>query len=213
MLLELLEPFSLGLEFKHWAAQLSARDYPQADIETLLAFRTWVGQLPDSQTERMAQEIARVFCLPGFSLDWFQENLRHPQPGSHQSRALVYFGLSVYQRWTCLHHLQILAWIKNPKWRRKKEFGWQLYLLLVEAGFTSMPGEFLMAPNTVRAGIIEKAIRQAYEQDYILLVALTREILFLQSYNSRAKSKQEALTPGTYPYQPFQWALPDLRGN
>lgn len=181
------EPYSLGQEFKSWARRLCPRDYPQVDAEKLLAFRTWIGCLPNAQTERLALEIARLCRMPGFNMDWFRQTLRQPEPGCHQTLMLVLFGLATYQRWTSLHHLQILSLIGKPQWRRDKVFGWQLYMLLVEAGFTKMPGEFLMASSTVRDEIIDKTIREAYERDYTLLVALTREILFLKYYNDQTQ--------------------------
>jgi hypothetical protein len=187
MLLDAIEPYTLGQEFKSWARRLCPRDYPQVDAEKLLAFRTWIGFLPNAQTERLALEIARLCRMPGFNLEWFRQTLRQPEPGCHQTLMLVMFGLATYQRWTSQHHLQILALVGTPKWRRDKAFGWQLYMLLVEAGFTSLPGEFLMASPAVRDEIIDKTIREAYQRDYTLLVALTREILFLKYYNDQTQ--------------------------
>ncbi|MCX6064356.1 MAG: hypothetical protein NT121_01160 [Chloroflexi bacterium] len=61
---------------------------------------------------------------------------------------------------------------------------------LLEAGFTDLPGEFLMDPPKKRAEIIEKTIYEAYIQEYDLLVALTREIIFLQQCNSNARASK-----------------------
>jgi hypothetical protein len=167
--------------------------------------------LPGVRTEHVAFEIAGLCMQPGFDLGWFRDALRHPEYGSPQSRTVVFFGLAVYQRWTCQDHMQILSWIGNPHRRRNKDFGWQLYLLLVEAGFTSIPGEFLMAHDAVRAGIIEKAIIQACELDFHLLVALTQEILFLQNHNRYSQTNFSFIRQGQHVF-PVVLACTDIKG-
>jgi len=192
MSLPATETTSIGQEFILWASQLKPAQYPQADAEKLIAFRFWISRLSIKQADRIANEVAKLCALPGFSRGWFRENLSNPKPGTHPDKMMTYFGLAVYERWNIQHHLRLLSWIKAPRWNGNEEFGWLLYLYLVEAGFTELPGEFLLDSPSKRAIIIERTIREAYSQDYDLLIALTREIIYLQNNNLETYSKKRS---------------------
>jgi hypothetical protein len=184
------DPLKLGLEFKQWSARLKTENYLSDEFELLVTFRFWVSQMQTRQANQVAFEIAELCALPGFDLVWFQETLRQPGLHSHSSQMLTYFGLAIYERWDSLHHLKILSWMKTPNWKGNRDFAWQIYLGLVEAGFTDLPGEFLMDSAALRTLIIREAIKKAYTQDYHLLVALTREIIYLQQHGKKKQGYQ-----------------------
>jgi hypothetical protein len=184
------DPIKLGVEFKQWSASLRTENYGPNEFELLVTFRFWVSRMQTRQANQMAFEIAELCALPGFDLIWFQETLRQPGLHSHSSQMLTYFGLSIYERWDSQHHLKILSWMKAPNWNGNRDFAWQIYLGLVEAGFTDLPGKFLMDSAAFRTLIIRETIQKAYSQDYHLLVALTREIIYLQPCGKKKQGHQ-----------------------
>jgi hypothetical protein len=184
------DPIKLGVEFKQWSAGLRTENYGPNEFELLVTFRFWVSRMQTRQANQMAFEIAELCALPGFDLIWFQETLRQPGLHSHSSQMLTYFGLSIYERWDSQHHLKILSWMKAPNWNGNRDFAWQIYLGLVEAGFTDLPGKFLMDSAAFRTLIIRETIQKAYSQDYHLLVALTREIIYLQPCGKKKQGHQ-----------------------
>jgi hypothetical protein len=173
------EKVKLGREVKQWSVGLAARS-PRPDVEALTTLRAWLSRLTDREAGGVALEMVELCRLPGFDLAWFHEILRRPQPGSPAERMMAYFGLAIYQRWNTTHHQRITGWLDAPRRTGNREFGWQIYLRLVEAGFTRFPGEFLLDPPARRRAIIENTIRSAYTLNYDLLAALTREVIFLE---------------------------------
>ncbi len=176
----IVDTLQLGREFKQWVARLKPENYPTAELEWLILLRFWVGRMSTRQAGQLAIEIAELSSLTGFDMTWFRSFLGKLQPNSHFARMLTYFGLAAYLRWDSRHHQKILSWLKSPDFTENQDFAWQLYLRLVEAGFTDFPGEFLMDSQERRRAIIMDTIQAAYFQDYSLLAALTREIIFLQ---------------------------------
>ena len=181
MYLSTPERRKLGQEFKQWAETLRP-DRIGADIETLVGFRVWVGQLPDMDAAQVALEMARLCRLPGFDLAWFRENLIKPAPGTPSASMMVYFGLALYQRKNMDYLMRLLGWLDDPLQRENREFGLQIYLRLVEAGFTRLKCEFLWDPPDRCYPIIEATIRSAFRQNYPLVVALTREVVYLEDH-------------------------------
>lgn len=179
----IFETWPISQEYKYWASRVKPEYYPDIDKEKIISFRSWINKLPDRQTERLALEISKLCKLPGFNLDWFREFLIHPDTGSSQDRMLLLFGLAVYESWTTLYQQKVLSWLYIPSLSKNQSFGWNLYLHLVEAGFSQFPGEFLFSPNSSRTEIIENTIREAFTQDTALVIAISREVLFLQQHN------------------------------
>lgn len=179
---------TLGLDFKQWVAGLKTGDYPEIEVEKLVSFRFWISSLSVKSAGRVAFKIVKLCALPDFDLTWFRSTLQQTEADTHIVHMLTYFGLALYQSWNNQSQLEILSWLNSPQWNRNNKFGWQLYMRLLEAGFIDLPGEFLMDPPKKRAEIIEKTIRKAYTQEYDLLIALAPEIIFLQQYDSNARS-------------------------
>ncbi len=180
MLLSYPEKRKLGQEFKQWADSLKPETI-DADIETVIGFRVWVSQLPDMDAAQVALEMADLCRLPGFDVVWFRENLIQPEPGLPPASMMVYFGLALYKRCDMQYLMRLMGWLDAPRRRENREFGWQIYQRLVEAGFTRLPGEFLWDPPEKRHKVIESTIRSAFRQNYPLVVALTREVIYLES--------------------------------
>ena len=193
---------TLGLEFKQWVTGLKPGDYPKVDVEKWVSFRFWISCLSANNAGRVAFEIAKLCALPGFDLTWFRSTLQQTEADTHTVHMLTYFSLALYQCWNNQPQLEIQSWLNSSHWNRNSKFGWQLYMSLVEAGFTDLPGEFLMDPHKKRAEIIEKTIREAYTQEYDLLVALAREIIFLQQCNPNARDSKTEWCKKT---QNFAW--------
>lgn len=179
----------LSMQLKRWASMLSPQSYPQVETARLQAFRVWVTRLDDEQAAQAARELAGLCALPGFDMQRLVETLQSPRIDSPSARMVLCFGLALYERWNNLPHLKLRSWLDRPRSRENREFGWQLYLRLVEASCANFPGEFLFASPGRRDEIIKKTIHEVYERDYPVLVALTREIIFLKRY----KTGQERL--------------------
>lgn len=179
MTIRYAERIQLGNELKQWSVGLAARSLAP-DMAALVTYRAWLSRLTDSEAAQVALEMAELCRLPGFDLAWFRDNLRRPAPGCPADRMMAYFGLAIYERWNSVHHQRITGWLDAPRRHHNREFGWQIYLRLVEAGFTRFPGEFLLDPPKRRHAIIENTIRSAYALNYDLLAALTREVIFLE---------------------------------
>ena len=173
------ETEKLGQEFKHWANGLRP-GMVGADSEALMGFKVWALQLSDIDAAQLAIEMAELCRLPGFDLAWFRENLLKPTTGMPGTSMMVYFGLAQYERKNMHHILRLLGWLDAPQKRENRAFGWQIYLRLVEAGFTRLPGELLWESPDRYYPVIEAAIRAAFRQNYPLVVALTREVVYLE---------------------------------
>jgi len=184
---------SPGQAYSRWAARLKPNICAQTERSKLIALRAWSGELTTTQAERIAMEIARLGCQGGSPEAWLMETLLQPEMASPQNRMALFFSLAVYERWTASQHLAVQTWLESPSSKAKRNFGWHVYLRLVEAGYARLPGEFLLAGPSRRHAIIIEAIRDACHRDPVLLTALSREVFFLQQKNALSAASAGAV--------------------
>jgi hypothetical protein len=194
---------SVCREYRQWIAALDPGS-PEVCSTDLVRLKRWISTMPDRQLSTMLYEMEASCRMSGIEHDW----LCRIVTGSGVSGLQFYtLHLSLaYMRGSQFEpHRPVMAWMKNPDSARSREIAWQLYLKLVEAGAVNMPGDFLMAGKKRQRQVIHRSIRQVVNRDYSLVLAISRELLFLQSREKVSPGNGKSVIAGVRQHHPVRW--------
>lgn len=151
------------------------RDFPYVLAENIFELRDWIRHLDPKQGRDLITELLD-FAADGkiknrsFSVRDFEHDAR-----SHAAKSMVNFTFAMYQRNNLLLLKKIKGYLRASSSKQHDQFGWQLYMLMVESGLCEISGEFLLAGNKERKVAIQNAIVSALADHPDMLIALARE--------------------------------------
>lgn len=166
-------------ELKNWARRLDLSVY-RAHAEKIIGLQYWVNRLENREAGEIIRELS-VFCkTAGFDMEWLSQALQASPPGPQGTDMLVFFCLALYERHINLAMASLQQWEKAPETAANQEFGWQLYLRMIESRMVEPAGELLFDSAHDRYQIVCSAIQLSLQKDYLGLVSLVQDILSLK---------------------------------
>lgn len=161
--------------FNQLVSTIRLKQYPYVPQHTFFEFRDWYRSLTDKQLGAVATEVFDFAKLSHSG--WYKSKNAYldANPNTHTNVMMVNLLLAVFQRNNLALVKKIMDYIEHPLWRGNAQFGWQLYMLMVEANVCEISGDFLLATERERKDIIQRELAKAIETSPQLLIALARE--------------------------------------
>ena len=158
---------SLGNQLKTWAAGLDA------DHQELSA---WLKGLSDQAADQLANDLSAFCRSQNLELSWLFDEKTAPELKNSLEEVLLLQTQSIFKAGQAQPLIAFHQWQAAPSKPENRAFTQKLFVQLVSAGLTSVPGDLLLASDKVRESHVLKAIQSALSENRAAVLGLLNEV-------------------------------------